>query len=226
MNRKVMMLGAVGAVAIIALWWVFAYAPVGKQLNDQHTQLAEAQHQTQQLQTQLAQLNDAKSRAPQLARQAGRLSAAVPPTADQADFITSLNDISRSAGILWQSVTFSAPSGAGAGAGAGGSTPAGGGATPTIPVQIQIKGGFFQITDYLNRLETMDRLVIVDGVQIGGGSGSASTPANGITASGSKPLTVTLNARIFTQASTGAAAGTSSAVPNGGGGSGASGTAG
>ena len=34
-----------------------------------------------------------------------------------------------------------------------------------IPLSIQIKGGFFQVLDYLNRLEDMGRLVIVDAHQ-------------------------------------------------------------
>jgi Tfp pilus assembly protein PilO len=224
MNRRVMMLGTVAAVAVVVVWWMFVFAPTGKQLSNQHTNLSEAQHQTQQLQAQVKQLKDLQSRSTQTQAQLSHLSAAVPPTADQADFITSLNNTARAAGITWQSVNFSAP-------GSGPSGPAASSATvgpsaTAIPVQIQIKGGFFQVTDYLNRLETLDRLVVVDGVQIASASGGSSGKANGVTTSGSGVLTVTLNSRIFTQPIAPAAAGTSSGVPNGGGTSGSGGTVG
>jgi Tfp pilus assembly protein PilO len=225
MNRRVIMLGGVAAIAVVVLWWMFLFAPKAKELHTQQANLSEAQHQADQIRAQVNQLKDLQSHSPQLQRQLARLSAAVPPTTDQADFITSLNGLSKVAGITWQSVTFSPPGSGPSGSAAASATA--GGATPTIPVQIQIKGGFFQITNYLNRLETLDRLVLVDGVQIAGASNNSSSAANGVT-SGSSDLTVTLNARIFTQASTSTGTGTgpSAAAPNGGGTSGTGGTVG
>jgi Tfp pilus assembly protein PilO len=215
MNRRVTLFGVVAMVAVIALWWVVIYSPTGKQLSDQHSNLANAQRQGQQLQAQLSQLQDIAAKGPQMQAQLGHLSAAVPQTADQADFIASLNDVASASGITWQSVTFSPPTGA-----------TSGGSVPAIPVQIQVKGGFFQVTDYLTRLETMDRLVVVDGVQIASSSsGTSAGRASGLTSSTGE-LTVTLNSRIFSQSSVGASAGSTPGTANGGGSRGSSGVPG
>ena len=75
-------------------------------------------------------------------------------------------------------------------------------------MQIVVSGGFFQVLDYLNRVETLDRLVVIDSIDMttgaastGSSSGSSgTTPTTAASSSGAPLLTVTLNARMFTQA--------------------------
>jgi Tfp pilus assembly protein PilO len=192
MNRRTVILGALIAVGMVALWWVFVFSPKSGELGDAKEAVSEAQRRGQTLAAQANQLRDLEKRSPQLEAQLARYSAAIPEQPNQSDFISGLNDIADASGITWQSVTMQEP------------TQTNPGEPPTIQVQISLDGGFFQTLDYLNRLEDLDRLVVVDSVTINGGdSGSggagASSPTGGLTTRGSGELTTALNARIFSQ---------------------------
>ena len=89
---------------------------------------------------------------------------------------------------------------------------------------MQISGGFFQVLDYLNRLEGIERVVIVDTINLtaggtgsstgaagaSGGTGSTSTGDTSSDSSGGAPdLNVTLTGRMFTGAEPAPTAGSS-----------------
>jgi Tfp pilus assembly protein PilO len=213
-NRRAVVFGALAVIGIVALWWVFVFSPMGDELDDARADLETAERRGQTLAAERNQLQDLQDRSPEIEAQLGTLSAAIPESPNQADFISGLNDIADQSGITWQSVTMQEPTQA---------TP---GEPPTIGVAISIEGGFFQALDYLNRLEDLDRLVVVDGVTInsqdsGTGSGSPSDPDSGLT-TGTGDLAMTLNARIFSQSTLDAAP----ATPEDGTSSGDSGTTG
>jgi Tfp pilus assembly protein PilO len=192
MNRRTVILGALIGVGIVALWWVLVFSPKGNDLNDAKDALNDAQRRGQTLTAQRNQLRDLEQRSPQIEAQLAKYSAAIPEQPNQSDFISGLNDIADSSGITWQSVTMQEPAQTNPGQ------------PPTIQVQISLDGGFFQTLDYLNRLEDLDRLVVVDAITINGGegdsaSGGGSSPSSGLTTKGSGELTTSLNARIFSQ---------------------------
>jgi len=216
MNRRTVILGGLIGVGILALWWVLVFSPKNSDLSDAKDALNDAQRRGQTLTAQRNQLRDLEQRSPQIEAQLAKYSAAIPEKPNQSDFISGLNDIADESGITWQSVTMQEPTQ---------TTP---GQPPTIQVQISLDGGFFQTLDYLNRLEDLDRLVVVDSITINGaadsgsGSGSAagSSPSAGLTTKGSGELTTSLNARIFSQTtldtgSAGSGSGTGSSAPSG-----------
>ncbi len=95
-------------------------------------------------------------------------------------------------GIDWLSISPSPPAVGGAGG------------ISVITMSIEIEGGFFQVLDYLNRLEELERLVVVDaitisGATIAGGDGDEGGEQTS-SATGAPTLSVTLNARMFTRA--------------------------
>jgi type IV pilus assembly protein PilO len=195
MNRRTIVFGALAAVAIVALWYFLVFSPKNNQISDEKDNLAEAERQGQTLEAELRQLQDLANRSPEIEAQLGKLSAAIPEQPNQADLISGLNDIADESGITWQSVTMQEPQ------------PGTAQAPPTIPVQIQIEGGFFQALDYVNRLEHLERLVVIDGVTMNSGSGgsggtgteSGGGTGNGLTTSDSGELSVSLTARVFSQ---------------------------
>jgi Tfp pilus assembly protein PilO len=193
MNRRTVILGALIAVGVVALWWVLVFSPKSGDLSDAKDALSEAQRRGQTLAAQANQLRDLEKRSPQIEAQLAKYSAAIPEQPNQSDFISGLNDIADASGITWQSVTMQEPAQANPGE------------PPTIQVQISLDGGFFQTLDYLNRLEDLDRLVVVDSVTMNGGeggsggSGGSSSPSSGLTTKGSGELTTALKARIFSQ---------------------------
>jgi Tfp pilus assembly protein PilO len=195
--RRGLIIGLVaGGVVIVLLWWFALYSPATKELDDTKTKTEQAESAQQSLEATLGRLQDLARNAPQQEAILRRLNAAVPETPDLADFIIQANQIASESGIDFLSIAPSPP--------AASTT---GGTTSTISLSIQIKGGFFQVLEYLNRLEDLDRLVVVDTISLGGGDSgtsttgpSASSAAAAATTSGTGTLSVTLTGRMFTRA--------------------------
>ncbi|HEX5616481.1 MAG TPA: type 4a pilus biogenesis protein PilO [Acidimicrobiia bacterium] len=196
MNRRGVALFAVAAVAIVALWWTLVYSPRGDQLDDAKVELETAQGEQQALQAQLARLEDINENLPEIDADLAKLSGLVPPTADLAGFILGMNDLANQSGIDWISVSPTPPAAQGTG-------------FATIGLNITVEGGFFQVLDYLNRLEDFDRLVVVEGVNVTGGStGGEGTDGAVVDSSG---LAVSMTARMFTTQQPGVATTTTTA---------------
>ena len=78
---------------------------------------------------------------PQVETDRDRLRNAVPDQPELASFIEQANQLGTDTGVTWVSVSPSEPS---AGTAAG-----------TVTVALEVTGGFFQVLDYLNRLEAL-----------------------------------------------------------------------
>jgi Tfp pilus assembly protein PilO len=180
-NRRTLAIFAVGAVAIVALWWFLVYSPKGDDLSAAQDERDEAALQQDALQAQLDELEEIAANGPAIDAELAELSGLVPPTSDLAGFIIGMNDLAIQSGIDWISVAPNPPEAEGPG-------------LSTIDLNISIEGGFFQVVDYLNRLEDFDRLVIVDTMNISSSSGSAEDGTTAATGT----LGVTLTGRMFT----------------------------
>lgn len=184
MKRNQIIIGAIAIVAVIALWWVFLYSPLNDDLSTAQTETATAQKQTQDLQATLARLQSLKKSLPEKQALLNKLDKAVPKNPDLAEFIVQANDIADQAGIEFLSITPGQPA-----AGAGG--------VSEIQLTITLSGSFFQLQDYLQSLENLDRLVIIDSLNV---SGAAASSSDGSTTSTGTNLSVTLSGRMFTRA--------------------------
>ena len=187
MRSRVVAIGVLLTVVLVLIWNIAIFSPRGKKLNDAKKQAQAAQQLEPGLQATLARLKQISENGPEIAAQLDTLNAAVPAGPDLDGFILSANQIAVQAGIDWLSVS---PSVVQAGTSGGPSV---------IPLSVQIKGGFFQVLDYLNRLEDLGRLVIVDSINTTAGSTSGVT--------GPPTLSVTLSGRMFTAAAPAAAPG-------------------
>ncbi|HEX4490644.1 MAG TPA: type 4a pilus biogenesis protein PilO [Acidimicrobiia bacterium] len=187
MKSRAVILGVLATIVVAMIWNLLIFAPKGRSLKHAKADTQTAQQLGASLQATLTRLQDISRNGPAIAAELDKLSAAVPASPDLDGFILSANQIADTSGIDWLSVS---PSVAQAGTTSD---------VSVIPLSIQIKGGFFQVLDYLNRLEDMGRLVVVDGISI-----SSTATA---TASGPPVLSVTLTARMFTRAAPPAPAG-------------------
>jgi Tfp pilus assembly protein PilO len=189
MRNRAMALGALLFVVVLLVWNLLIFAPKGRSLSKAKKDAQAAQQIEAGLRSTLARLNDISKNGPEIAAELDKLSSAVPESPDLDGFILSANQIAVKSGIDWLSVSPSV-------AQAGTTGPS------VIPMTIQIKGGFFQVLDYLNRLEDLSRLVIVDGI-------NATASGDSINAATGPPtLAVSLTARMFTRAAPPGAAGT------------------
>lgn len=190
MKRGVVLGLAAGAVVVVLGWYFLLFAPLSSDVDSTHSKVAEAKRQTLELKATVSRLEGLSANAPQQQATLRRLNAAIPATPDLADFILQANRIAAESGIDWLSVSPAPPAATA------------GGTNSTIALSMQIEGGFFQVLDYLNRLEDLERLVVVDGVNISAstaGSTTASGATASVTATGAPTLAVTLTGRMFTR---------------------------
>ncbi len=192
MKRTTLIAFIAGGIVIVLLWYFLLFAPTSKKLNDTRDDVSSAESQKQELQNTIRRLKALSRNATQQAASLRTLRAAIPPNPDLGAFILAANDIATQSGIDFLSISPSPPA-----------ANTSGGPKTVIAVSIQVNGGFFEVLDYLNRLEDLDRLVLIDTVNISaGGEGAATGDASSSTATsgGAPDLSVTLTGRMFTDA--------------------------
>ena len=213
MKSRAIVFGVLLTVVVLLIWNLLIFSPKGRSLSKakKDTQAAEQIQST--LRATLTRLQDINQNGPAIAAELDQLSAAVPDAPDLDGFILSANQIAVKSGIDFLSVS-------------PGVVQAGTTGPNVIPLSIQVKGGFFQVLDYLNRLEDMGRLVIVDGIDVAAASaatssssGSSGTGVTVPTQTGPPDLSVTLTARMFTRAAPATPGGTSPSSSSSGSGS-------
>jgi len=197
-NRALMAMAVMGALVLVYGWNSFFLAPRGRAKAQVAKELTTARKTQQDLRQSLAQLrklgDNMKAREAELAR----LGTLIPSDPDLPGAILILNDTARQAGVQWSSFTPGSPA------------PTVGGGPLTVSVTMHISGTFAQLYDYLHRLETLDRLVVVDGLQLAAGDSGSAQPK----------IDVEVRARMFaagtgtaTPAATNVAAGSSAGSP-------------
>ena len=192
MKSRVVAVGVLLGIVVLLMWNLLIFAPKGRTLSKAKKNAQAAQLIEGTLRSQLTRLQDISHNGPEIAAELDKLSSAVPDAPDLDGFILSANQIAVKSGIDWLSVSPSIVQ-------AGTTGPS------VIPLTIQVKGGFFQVLDYLNRLEAMSRLVIVDGINL---TAATENAAGDAAATGPPTLSVTLTGRMFTRAAPPPPAGT------------------
>ena len=193
-SKAVIALAVMGAIVLLYGWNSVFLSSKNKAKASVQKELAAAKNVERDMRTNLAQLRklaaDTQGREAELVR----LGQLIPAEADVAGAILALDATAKEAQVAWSTLT-PAPPVAGA---------AGGPAT--LGLTIRIGGTFHQILDYLGRLESLDRLVVVDSVTLTGGNS---------TAPGSPGLEADLKARMFAAKGPAAPAATTAAAAGG-----------
>ena len=185
-SRAVIALAVMGAVVAAYGWNSMFLGPRNRARATVQQDLSAARQQEQDLRSNMAQLRklaaDTKGREAELAS-LGRL---VPTDADMDGAILALDDAAKQAQVNMATFIPSPPAAGSAGGPA------------TMGLAMTIEGTFGQLFDYLRRLETLDRLVVIDSLQLSSGGNGAASP-------GAPPkLSAQIKARLF--AATGPAA--------------------
>jgi Tfp pilus assembly protein PilO len=173
MTRRSAIVLAAGCAVLLAAWFVLLWSPKGNELAEASARRTDAEDQAEQLEIRLTRLQEAEEGAPRLVAAQDRLRSAVPEQANLAQFILDANDAANAAGVEFVSIAPTQPSAS---------------ATPGVPaeigVSIEIKGGYFQMLDYLDRLYELPRVIVLDRI--------SATP-DGVTGN----LAVSLGGRMF-----------------------------
>ena len=157
MNRRPVVIAAAVSVAIIGLWWVFLFSPAGDDLAAAEERRETAENQLVTLREQRDRLALLVEQRPFFQAELESLRAAVPEQDDLAGIILSIDEASQASGVTFE--TF------------GASEPAVPDAFGLSPVQIQVSGngGYFQVLDFVNRLNRIHRIVVIDNITLAAG---------------------------------------------------------
>jgi Tfp pilus assembly protein PilO len=193
MNKRLALVGGLALVVVLLIWNMAFFGPAGSDVDKAQARNDEAAQQQQNKKRELERLQSHPPNQTETQAQLAKLQAAIPPEPALASFIRSAYEIKAQSGVDWVSIQPSPPT-------AGGLGPS------EIKMQVVVRGGFFQVLDYLTRLQTLPRIVVVGGINVQtagsntSGGGSSSTPTTTTGSSGAPNLNVTLNASMYTQA--------------------------
>jgi Tfp pilus assembly protein PilO len=209
MKTKNLAVSILVGVLVVALWYMELLKPTRTKVASVKSDTTVQEQKLAPLQRQLSQAQADAAHAAEFKAQLQSLQLAMPDSPALAAFLRDANGIASAAGVTWQSVSHAPP------------VPGLGG-VQSITVGLQVQGTYGQIVEYVSRLASMKRLLVVDSLQLatstngaaaaGGDTGSSSTGPF----SGGNQLTATISARMFATPGAAAAAasgstGTSSA---------------
>jgi type IV pilus assembly protein PilO len=152
-KNQVMIMTAIGLIVAIAAWWFLLYSPRNAALAKAQKQLQDEKQTEQTLKTTLAHRQDLKKNEPKLDLRMAQMATWLPDQPNLAQFINDATAVAKQSGIDFVSIAPAVPAAGAAGEG-------------VISLSIQIKGGFFQLLDYLVRVEQMPRSVVVDNLSL------------------------------------------------------------
>ena len=197
-------LTALGAVAIVAGGWFLVVSPKRAHAADLRAQAASQQQSNLQLQTTLATL---KAQAKDLPAQQAKLAAVaakIPSNSGMAALLRMLDAAAADTGVELVSVAPAAaapvvPAGAGvqtAGAAKTAATSSAAG-LQAIPLALNVVGSYFQVAQYMDRLENLPRALRVAGFTLAPGANPVKDPAAQPSMDTGKLLSATINGMVF-----------------------------
>lgn len=165
---RVPLLGVVVALGLALLWWVLLYRPAADRQLGIEANVADLQQQQSVLRGQVAALREIEADEVEIREALARLAEFVPRGPSQPAVIRQLQRAADAAGVEVVSVTFGepvvsapAPETAPVETGEPGRTLA------TVSLAMVVDGGYFQIVDFLRRLEVeVPRAVLIESLNL------------------------------------------------------------
>jgi len=133
--------------------------PKLREVSTARSDLDQARNDQKTLESRIAVLTDAQEQAPKARRQIRRVNKQIPTVADQPGLILFLNNAATDAGLTLASFSPSTPA----------FDPTTG--LSVIQVSVSASGTYFDITDFLYKIETFPRSAKVTSVALSGGEG-------------------------------------------------------
>jgi Tfp pilus assembly protein PilO len=154
MNRRTAIIGFAAAGFLLAIWFFLLWGPQGGELEKAKDREDVAASENQELELRLARLRASQEKAPSLQAELAELRAAVPDGPDLAQFILDAHTIAEESGVEFTSINQTPPA------------PSTTGGPPSIALTISVSGGYFEVLDYLDRLDSLGRIVVIDGLTL------------------------------------------------------------
>jgi Tfp pilus assembly protein PilO len=189
MNRRNLMIGAAGLVVICLAWYVLLWSPKSSDLSKAKSDRTSAQQETSAANLKLAGLQSAARNRDQLQTTDAKLVSLVPNDSELDLLILQINKAAADSGVGFVSVSPVAPTASAAGG------------PSAITLSLSFQGDYDPIRAFIDKLLSLDRLVVIDSVGLSSQSAATSTSS----------LAVTMTARVFTDAPPATASGSTAA---------------
>jgi Tfp pilus assembly protein PilO len=225
------------SLVVTIIWYTAAFKPSRTKLADVRADVVRTEAEVAALTTKLAQLQELKRNEKQLREEFAKFKDAVPVEPAVSDFILDVQDAANQAGIDFLSIAPSLPAAPTGGAAAVAAPPASAvpsaaeeaeaaAAAPPVPaapsaqavsVALTADGSFFEIEDFVAKMEKLQRAIRIDNFTLSGGGGDtassgAAAPAAGVGASPKVSLSIKLQ-MYMNQAAAAAPAAPAAAAP-------------
>lgn len=176
MNRQQMLLGVLGVIVILVLFYMFVFNPKQEELAEIETEIEEAIAQEAALEVRIASLEEVRARAPEIEASLATAESIIPREQALPSALRQLQLAADDAGAELTSVTPGRPAG----------TEGEIAELAELTVNVVLTGSYFQLVDFLRRVEDpaiTPRGIIWSGVTIS----AAEYPT----------LTATMSGRMF-----------------------------
>ena len=187
-TRKWTVGALVVALAIVVAGWFLLISPKRAEVSELQAEVQSQEAANSQAQTQLAVLKQQNKDLPEKQAELAGLQTQIPLTPDLPTYIREIQDIGAQAGVDVTAMTPAPAVNLGTSAETAEQSLAPG-ALAAINVEVIVTGGYFEITRFVNELETASRYTLVAGFTIDDETESTTKAAS--------DLTGTVNARIF-----------------------------
>jgi Tfp pilus assembly protein PilO len=186
-KTKNIMFGALVVLVVGVLWYRVVYSPMEAKASKAKTAAHDADISSAQLRQSLGGSSASKKQAKNHDVPTDVMLAAIPVDSSEAAFLRSIDELRVISGADWQSVTPTAPVVSGP--------------VASISIGITVQGTEDQLASYVNGLELMKRIYVIDNMSINGAPASAGAPvARGNVFTGGQ-LQMQISGRIFAQPS-------------------------
>ncbi len=160
MSRRDLALVAVALVVVTLGWWLALWSPAGEDLAAAEARRDGALAQQDELAQQRLRLIDLAEQRPVLTSRLESLRAAVPERADLAEVLLAIDEIAAESGVEVPSVAASEPA----------ASPEASGLA-TVSLAMSGEGGYFQVIDFINRLNRIHRVMVVESISLTSAAG-------------------------------------------------------
>lgn len=164
-TRKWSALTAVAVVLVLVAGWFLLISPKRSEAADLTASAEQVTAENQTLQTQIATLQAQQKELPKWQAELAEIRTQLPPSPALPGLIRTLSDEADRAGVELVSLTPNTPITYGATSEAG----LAGEALAGLDVQLQVSGGYFEIQQFVNNLERMERVMLVLGLTMAEG---------------------------------------------------------
>jgi len=144
MNRTALLLSIFGAILVIALFFVFVFQPAREELAEVEDQIAAEQTEQERLEGEIERLRLVREAAPTVEAELATADAIIPQGPALPALVRQLQLAADESGITLNSVTTGRPAELEESPGEG---------LSSIDVSTQLEGGYFQVVDFLRRIE-------------------------------------------------------------------------